>query len=287
MTQPVPTNGFIQPPPAGNPAPTGQPPLPPQELKPGFVPQNQPVPAAPNPAPAPAAAPDMLAAIAALQASLTAQAPAASTAPAQAAPNGSTVLSGVSDDPILLSMATMLQTTAKGLDLDRVMGNAIDRGDASLIDVAYLKEVAGDNSANLLLIAQGMVKAINTKAQGIENEVHALAGSQANWDACSAAFSAKAAPELKVVIATMLDSGKEAQIKAAAKLVVEFAKSTGYVPTGAGLVSNGGAAPLTGQGLSKAEFQEELRKLNPNTRDYEERRGDLYARRQAGKQAGK
>jgi hypothetical protein len=132
-----------------------------------------------------------------------------------------------------------------------------------------------------------MVEAINSKALGVEQEVHAMAGSQANWDACTAAFNQKAAPELKAVIATMLDSNKEAQIKAAAKLVVEFAKSTGYVPTGAGLISNGGAAPLTGQGLSKAEFQEELRKLVPSARDYEQRRGDLYARRTAGKQAGK
>lgn len=184
-------------------------------------------------------------------------------------------------------MATVMRTAGKGLDMDRVLGKALEHGSTDLIDVAYLKEKAGDTAEDLLAIARGIVEAVNAKAIEQEKAVFALAGSEANWHASVAAFNKSAAPELRAVIVQMFNSGNAASIEAAGKLVVQFAKGTGAVPSPAALVTNGGAAPAIGQALSKDEFQSELRKLNPQDRDYVARRGDLYARRQAGKQLGK
>jgi hypothetical protein len=83
-----------------------------------------------------------------------------------------------------------------------------------------------------------------------------------------------------------MDSGKDTQIKAAAELVVQFAKSQGFVPTPATLLNTGASTSFAGQGLSKEDFQSELRKLSPQSRDFEAKRGELFSRRQVGKQVG-
>lgn len=274
MTTAVPTDGFIAPPANAGAAP-------PANAQPGFVqppPAGTPAPAAPVPAQAGA---DVAALTAALTAALASQQAAVAPAAAPAA-----AVEG-SDDPILRSMAAVLKTAAQGIDLDRLLGKAIEYGDAGLIDTAYLTEKGGVNAAQLLTIAQGIVESTNAKASAVEKEVHGLAGSEANWNACATAFNTKADPALRAVVAQMLDSKKSDQIKAAAKLVVDFAKGTGIVPTPAGLVTGFGAAPISGQGLSKDEFQTELRKLNPQDRGFVAARQDLYARRQMGKQLGR
>ena len=286
MTAPVPTNGF--------PAGVVNPGLPPVEQKPGFVPQVPPVvvPSAPSPAaastPAPAGA-DLAASIAALTAAFAATTPAQTPAPPVAAPTEAAPVSALESDsdPILRSMATVMRTVGKGLDLDRVLGNALQHGDINLIDKAYLTEKAGESAPELLTIAQGIVQAVTAKAEATNAAVYAMAGGEPNWNASVASFNKDAAPELKTVIVQMLDSTNQAQVQAAAKLIVEFAKSRGAVVTPAGLIANNGSAPVVGQALSKAEFQTELQKLNPQDREYMTKRDDLFGRRQAGKQLGK
>ncbi len=274
MTQPVPTDGFNVP----GTTPGGA--APPANAQPGFVPP-QPAPAAPAPAAAPTGD------VAALTAALTAALAAQNAAPAPAATPAVPTQIEASGDPILDSMAAVLQTAVPGVDLDRLLGKAVEYGDANLIDLAYLQEKGGANSAQLLRIAQGIVQTVNAKTAAVTGEVHALAGSEANWNACAAAFNQKADPALKAVTKQMLDSKNNEQIKAAAKLIVDFAKGTGIVPTQAGLVQNVGAVPVSGQGLSKDEFQAELRKLNPQDRGFVAAREQLYARRAMGKQLGR
>ncbi len=276
MTQPVPTDGFNAP--AGAPAnvPAS---APPPDAKPGFVP--------PAPAPAPAtASADVAALTAALTAALAAQSAPASAAPAPVAgvvpgsiPSG--------DDPIIDGLTAALGTAVPGIDLERLLGKAIEYGDAKLIDNAYLLEKGGANAASLLKIAQGIVQSVQAKAEAVAKEAYSLAGSQENWDAATAAFNQKADPALRAVVVQMLDSKNTEQIKAAAKLVVEFAKGGGLIPQPGSLIQNFGSAPATGQALSKDEFQAELRKLNPQDRGFAAAREQLYARRQLGKQLGR
>lgn len=289
MTQAVPTNGFNVP--GGGAVVAGEQNIPPANLEPGFA-TPQPAAATPPAQPTPAAQPaagSLDASVAALLAALQAQQPAAAAPTANAEPTAGKLNSldvSTLEDPILRSMATVMQTVGKDLDMDRVLGLAIARGDAGLIDKAYLREKGGDNAEQLITIAEGIVQAVEQQATAVTNEVHALAGGEPGWNVAVAAFNKTASPEMRSVVKLMLDSDKKAQITAGAKLVVEFAKQSGFVPTVNALVQNGGSAASSAQALSKESFQEALRTLDPNSRQYQNQRSELFARRQQGKQLG-
>ena len=281
MTTAVPTEGFNAPPAGG--APNGNPiPIPPQVTAP--APYATPAAAAPAPA-------GLDAAIAAMTAAIQSITPATTAAQAAVEPAVESSLNGYDvnsiEDPIIKSMATVMQTVGKGVDMDRAIGKAIEDGRTDLIDVAYLREVGGANAQDLITIATGLVNAVAAKSASVSNEVHALAGGQANWDAGVAVFNQVAPQELRIVVAQMLDSGKEQLIKAGAKMVVEFSKNSGKLPNVNPLLQSGASAPAAAQALDKVAFQTELRKLDPNARDFQSQREQLFARRQLGRQLGK
>lgn len=280
MTTAVPTEGFNAQPAGG--APNGNPiPIPPQVTAPAPD-------ATPTAAPAPAG---LDAAIAAMTAAIQSITPATPTAPAATEPAVESTLNGYDvnsiEDPIIKSMATVMQTVGKGVDMDRAIGKAIEDGRTDLIDVAYLREVGGANAQDLITIATGLVNAVAAKSASVSNEVHTLAGGQANWDAGVAVFNQAAPYELRLVVAQMLDSGKEQLIKAGAKMVVEFSKNSGKLPSVNPLLQSGASAPAAAQALDKVSFQTELRKLDPNARDFQSQREQLFARRQLGRKLGK
>lgn len=235
--------------------------------------------------------PEELAAFRAFQA---AQAnPAATPAPAKPAlptnPSGALDLAvrAASHDPILGSMLGIFDGTAAGVDRGRALGNALTHGDPSLIDVAYLREVGGKDAERLVTIAQGIVQHCTAAAAQATASVFALAGGEANWDAATAAFNRSAPDHLKQFVKYSLDSGSASQVEAGAKAVVEFAKSSGLVATpGTGFIASGGGAPGSAQGLSKDAFQAAHAALDKNSRTYEREKGELYGRRQIGKQMG-
>jgi hypothetical protein len=247
-------------------------------------------PAAAEPAPAGAADAGMAAAIAALTAAMQAQTP-QEPAPVQAVTPPATGslntydVAGI-DDPILKSMATVMQTVGKGIDMDRALGKAIENGRVDLVDAAYLREVGGDNAEQLITIAQGIVQAVEAKGQQVTKDIHTLAGGEPLWNASLAAFNTKAPQELRIVVAQMLDSNKDQLIKAGAKMIVEYGKTSGGVPVANPLIQQGAAAMPQAQALSKEGFQEELRKLNPQSRTYDSQRGELFARRTLGRDLG-
>ena len=281
MTTAVPTEGFNAPPAGG--APNGNPiPIPPQVTAP--APDATPAAAAPAPA-------GLDAAIAAMTAAIQSITPATPAAKAAVEPTVESSLNGYDvnsiEDPIIKSMATVMQTVGKGVDMDRAIGKAIEDGRTDLIDVAYLREVGGANAQDLITIATGLVNAVAAKSASVSNEVYTLAGGQANWDAGVAVFNQAAPSELRLVVAQMLDSGKEQLIKAGAKMVVEFSKNSGKLPNVNPLLQSGASAPAAAQALDKVAFQTELRKLDPNSRDFQSQREQLFARRQLGRQLGK
>lgn len=319
MTQPthVPTNGFVAPPagapvvpptadhggfqvpPAGDPPrmPNANPIVPPGQ-QPGWVPQNPQTLQQPTQQQAPQqqAQPAQMdpASIAALiQQALGQQAPAqqpnAAPADAPAWAQGSLNEFDVAslDDPILKSMATVLQTVGKDLDLNRVLGNALAHGDPQLVDVAYLVEKGGANAQQLAEIAKGIVQAVEAKSNAIMAEVHTLAGGEAGWNASVAAFNSAAPAELKLAVSQMLDSTQQNMITAGAKIVAQFGKQSGLIPQqGAAFLQGAASSAAGGQGLSKAQFQAELQKLDIDKPGYDEARQQLFARRSLGKAAG-
>lgn len=273
MTQAVPTEGFAAPPVAGTlPAPVVTAPV-------------APVATAPV-APVQQTSPDLTAAIAALTSALGTPQAAAESEPSTGGGLNTYDVESI-EDPILKSMATVLKTVGKDVDLDRAIGRAISEGRVDLIDVAYLKEKGGVNSNELITIAQGLVQAVQAKGAAVTDSVHKLAGGEAQWDAGVAAFNAQAPQELRMVVAQMLNSHKENLIQAGAKLVVEFSKNSGALPNvNAGITAGASSLPAA-QALSKVEFQEELRKLNPQDRAFESQRKELFARRSLGRQLNK
>lgn len=288
MSQNVPTEGFNAP--GQQPIVGGQPNIPPQNMQPGFVvpPAGTPIAQSPdqqNQPKEPAATPDLAAAIAALTSAL---APKNEPAPAPQSVTGTLNEFDVAslDDPILRSMATVMQTVGKGIDMDRALAKAIDNGRVDLIDVAYLREAGGANAEQLITIAEGLVQAIEAKGAAVEKAIHALAGGEVQWNASVAAFNTSAPQELRVVVSQMLDSGKDNLRDAGAKLIVEYGKNSGQVPNVNPLVQAGAAGLQQAQALSKEGFQTELRKLNPNTREFQSQRETLFSRRKLGQQLG-
>lgn len=316
----VPTNGFNAPPAAG-PAPTpqvpsqgfqvppaGDPPRMPNgnghpiatpSQQPGWV-QN---PGQPQQQPQQPTQPDMSSVVTMLQAALAGQQPANAQAPAQAPaqpaqPQAEAIRpdwmqSSANEfdvnqinDPIIKSMATVLQTAGKDLDLDRVLGKALAFGDPALVDLAYLRDAGGPQAAQLAEIAKGIVQAVNAKAEAVTNEVYSYVGGEAVWHSSVAAFNQSAPHELKVTVAQMLDSTNENFIKAGAKIVAEFGRSSGLIPQQGAPLLNSASAGVQGQGLTREQFQSELRKIDPNSAGFEQAREALFARRALGKRSG-
>lgn len=289
MTQQVATNGFALPNGAN---------IPPANPVPGFVPpQQQPQPAAPAPEAAQPGAPaadagGLEAAIAALTAALGTQ----GTAKPAEGPQVTGVanpptnlnefdVNGISD-PIIRSMATVMQTVGKGIDMDRAIGKAIVDGRADLIDVNYLREAGGDNAQSLITIAKELVQAVVAQGAAMNAKIHTLAGGEQNWNNGVAAFNSAAPVELRTVVAQMMDSGKENLIDAAAKIVIQFSKGAGVLPRVHPTLQAGAAGTPAAQALSKEAFQTELRRLDQNSRTFQADRAALFARRQVGKQLG-
>ncbi len=190
-------------------------------------------------------------------------------------------------DPIIKSMATILQGASANLDLTRVLSRALSTGDVSLIDYAYLHEKGGANAAHLAEISKGIVQAVSAKADAVTSEIHTLVGGEANWTRSTAVFNQSAPQELRVTVARMLDSTDDSIIKAGAKIVAEFGRQSGQLPQlGTGLLQNNVAVGAGSSGLSKTQFQAELNKLKPDTQGYYEAREALFARRSLGKQIG-
>ena len=323
MTAPVNTNGFNLPPGVPATQPQGTPPQ--QSAQPvngnpiqspgqtpGWVQHvatgTQPQPPAAQPPGAPPAtapgAPDMSAVMAALQAALGGQQPPAPSGgpqgpqvnPSLQAPAVQTLDTPPSqialdsiEDPVIRSMASVLQAAGTGLNIDRVLGQALKYADPSLIDTAYLAEKGGPAATQLAEIAKGIVTAVAAKAAQVTENVHRLVGGEQQWQQSVAVFNTQAPSELRMVVSNMLNSTRTAQIEAAAKIVAEFGKAAGIVSQPAVMLGrNTPAGGLVGQGLSKEQFQAELLKLdaNPDVRGYETAREALFARRSLGKRAG-
>lgn len=197
------------------------------------------------------------------------------------------VKSAGSSDPYIGSILGVFQASAPEVDLHRALGLALARGDDSLIDRAYLKEVAGDKAEQLANIAKGLVAHVEKEVRESEAHVFGLAGGESQWLAAAAVFNKGAPTHVKQFVEYSLNSGDKTAIKAAAATVVEFAKASGQVvvkPTGH-VTPSGSGAP-TGQGLSKAEFQKLHFALDKNDRDYSNKSQELTARRQIGKNLG-
>lgn len=193
---------------------------------------------------------------------------------------------GEVDDPVIKATANILLASSPDIDLDRALAKAIQYGQPDLIDVAYLKEKGGTNADNLITIAKSLVTQIANVAEANTKAVYDLAKGQENWETAVTAFNQFADPAQRKTISDLLDSGKPQFVQYAAQTVLEFSKQSGAVPFTGQQIQTGQASVAASQGLSKAQFQAELAKLNRNAPDYAEQSNILLGRRQLGKNIG-
>lgn len=260
-------------------------------MQPGFVPPATPAPAAPA-----ASAPGAPATYTQEQVdAMLAAARGGQPVPPAPAPSAAILPNATStpeelrtaNDPVLQSMTNFFLASAQGVDLDRAIGKALAYGDANLIDMAYLTEKGGPQAAQLAVMAKGIVDRVQAQAQAGEQAVYSQAGGKEQWTASAAVFDQAAPAHLKLVVKTMLDSGNNESISAAAKMVVEFAQNSGSLPNRPGLINAGApTSAAQGQALDKAAFQELHRKLDPNSPNYVNEKNQLFQRRQLGKSLG-
>lgn len=189
-------------------------------------------------------------------------------------------------DEVLDGIVESVAMAYPKLSIDRAVGKAIESGDSRFIDEAYIREVAGKDADRLIKVAKSAVSRVNESAAQLKETVYSAVGGEQNWQTAVAAFNKGAPKELREAVAVMLDSGKTTQVKAAAQLVSQFASAGGFIRSNSRSGAPQYSAAAGGQGLSANDFKAEIAKLDRNSRDFQEKRADLYNRRALGRQAG-
>lgn len=191
-------------------------------------------------------------------------------------------------DPTLARFVQMLDLHYPTLDRDRAVGKAIEYGDASYIDEAYIREVAGDAAEFLIGYFED---AVNVYGQGVEtalNNIYEMAGGKDRWQTIAQGFKSNAPESIRNVVKRLIDSNNPSEVQHGLEFIMEYATSTGLVDTPARRVGTSGGAS-GGDALSAQEFREELRKLGSRTRDpqgYDAAVTQLRKRRALGVELG-
>lgn len=172
-------------------------------------------------------------------------------------------------------------------DLERAVANALQYNDPNLIDKAFLQDKFKDKAGDAIALAEAVLEQVSADRDRLVNSAYDAAGGKEAWDAAKAAYDQLATPALKRVVGEMFRSGDQQAFKEATDLVLSYARQSGALPTveGAKVVPGSGSAGA--QGLSAAEFQSAISKLNQSSRTYVQDYNKLIELRRVGKQLGK
>lgn len=270
-------------------APGGTPPAAPAQNPPP-VPGQPPAPAA---APTPAQTqvdPGYQALLAQMIADAAAKAKAAPVPAAAPAAADAPSLNGFDvntiEDPQLKGLAGLFMQSATNMDIDKALGKAVQSGNVADIDLAYLYSVDPKAAPHLAELAKAIVSRVGEQGRATVEAVYQLAGGEQGWNAAVAAFNAHAPAHIVEVVGALVNSGVQAKATAGAQMVMDFAKASGAIPQNGQFLNTGAAAPGGAGALDANGFKAELAKLDRNSVSYEQDRGALFERRQAGKNMG-
>lgn len=172
-------------------------------------------------------------------------------------------------------------------DMVRAIGKAVERGDETLIDIAFIKERFGKHAAYAEMLAKAYLQDQVGQAQQAVQSAYAMVGGKANWDAMTQVFNAKAPEHLRAAARALADSGN---IEGAAKLVVETAQGMGLVPKLSPKLQGGGAIndalDAPGFAAEYAKLRQEAGNNSLQSKQFKARYDALVARRLAGKMKG-
>jgi hypothetical protein len=177
-------------------------------------------------------------------------------------------------------------TGATDADIQRACKLALEHGDPSMIDRAFLDERFKDRAEEAAAIAGAVVEQAGIERDRLVQSVYATAGGEEQWKAALSLYKQHAPQGLQKAIQMMFDSGDAGNVKDAASLVAEFAKTSGVVTTAGGR-QVAGAGGQDAQGLSQGEFQAAMNKLNQSSRTYGQDYDRLIQMRRIGKNLGK
>lgn len=206
--------------------------------------------------------------------------------PEEAAPAAELAATG---NPAIDAGIAMLKSVSglNDADMVRAIGKAVERGDETLIDTAFIKERFGEHAAYAEMLAKAYLSDQVGQAQRAVQAAHDMVGGKANWDAMTQVFNAKAPEHLRAAARALADSGN---IEGAAKLVVETAQGMGLVPKVSPKLQGGGAVndALDAKGFSEAysALRKEAGNQSLESPKFKPRLDALMARRQAGKMKG-
>lgn len=186
-----------------------------------------------------------------------------------------------------IAVSTFARSTgASSDDFQRACQNALDYGDADLIDKAFIKERFKDRADDALAIAEAVVEQVGIDKQRLISDVYTLAGDEAKWKESLGVYKQHAPAGLQKALSMMFNSGDPASVKEAAQLVVDFAKGSGVMPAAPGRFT-AGSGFADASGLSATEFQAAVGKLNQSSRTYSADYNKLIEMRRIGKQLNK
>lgn len=181
---------------------------------------------------------------------------------------------------------------ATDADIQRAIGVALERGDVSLIDKAFIAEKFGANATTFSTIAETLVTEAKAAAEQhnatVEAAIKEVAGDRATWDKHAEAFKATAPAHIQAAARAMLDSGF---VKEGMQFVLSHTNGN-VVPNTGNLI--GGIPSGQPAGLSADEFRVEQGKLmkeagnrSLESGDYNNRLQALIKQRQIGKANGR
>jgi len=192
------------------------------------------------------------------------------------------------ESPQVRELGKLLLTALPGADIDAVFGKAFEYGDPTLVNAEYIKAKGGHNAAQLIQMAQQIVRTASAEIEASVASVYSAAGGEAQWQAAVAAFNKNAPKHLKTVAVKLLDSPNRSEIQEGAKFVIEFSRQGGFVAEPAERINAQGGANLAERGLSASEYKDAIRNLKPSfnnpNRNTEE--AELYRLRVLGKSRG-
>jgi hypothetical protein len=185
-------------------------------------------------------------------------------------------------------------------DMRRAAQNAVERGDVTLIDKAFLAERFGEYYKDAYALAKAAVEhevqqkeAQSKQAQREQAKATKLAneaaGGAENWKQATSVFNSTAPEKLKAAVKTLLNSG---QVEAGVDLVLSHVQNSGQVPNVKNTLQ-GGAALGNVSALSAEQFKQEMTKLRTEagaasleSGPWAARYNQLLTRRSAGKKLG-
>ena len=191
-------------------------------------------------------------------------------------------------DPALGRFIRLLDLHYPNLDRDRAVGKAIEYGDPSYIDEAYIREIAGDGADVLIGFFE---EAVQIYGEGVEqtlNYIYEMAGGKERWESIAGSFTRNAPESVRNVVKNLIDSNNPDEVQQGLEFIMEYASTVGLVDTPAKRVGTSGTSG-GGDALSAEQFRAELRKLGGRNRDpksYDAAVEQLRRRRALGVELG-